>query len=153
MPPLGIFDSDGFYLALDAERQARRLRWKDVASEAGVSASTLSRLGQGRRLDVGSLAALSLWAQLAVDAFIRPTQTVQARHAQPLSVISSQLRSDPQLSEEAARTLDAVLKTAYAQLRLGSPAGGDHDEGRARRRQKHRQDRIPPAMRPGRVPE
>ena len=38
----GWFDSDGFYSALDAARQARRLNWKQVAAGSGVSASTLT---------------------------------------------------------------------------------------------------------------
>jgi transcriptional regulator with XRE-family HTH domain len=56
------FDAQGFHRALDAVRAARRLNWKLVAEESGVSASTLTRLAQGRRPDVDSLAALVGWA-------------------------------------------------------------------------------------------
>ena len=42
-----MFEADAFYAALDGERQARRKTWKKVADESGVSASTLTRIGQG----------------------------------------------------------------------------------------------------------
>ena len=48
----GRFDSQGFYDALDATRRSRNLNWKQVAAQSGVSASTLTRMAQGRRPDV-----------------------------------------------------------------------------------------------------
>ena len=54
------FDVSALQAALDGERIARGLTWKDVAIESGVSASTLSRLSQGKRPDVDSLTALKI---------------------------------------------------------------------------------------------
>ncbi len=54
----GWFDSDAFYAALDGVRRARDLNWKEVAAQSGVSASTLTRMAQGKRPDVDGLAAL-----------------------------------------------------------------------------------------------
>ena len=48
MPRKGSFDADAFYSALDGQRQARELTWKKVAEESGVSASTLTRIAQGK---------------------------------------------------------------------------------------------------------
>ena len=42
------FDGGAFFAALDAERQARQCTWKQVAEECGISASTLSRMSQGK---------------------------------------------------------------------------------------------------------
>ena len=70
----GLFDADGFYAALDSERRSRRHTWKRVADESGVSASTLTRMAQGRRPDVDSLAALVAWSGLSADAFVREEQ-------------------------------------------------------------------------------
>ena len=53
------FDVAALHAALDSERRSRRLTWKDVAAQSGVSASTLTRLSQGRQPDVNSLAALT----------------------------------------------------------------------------------------------
>ena len=65
------FDSDAFYAALNAARLARQKTWKDVAEEAGVNASTLSRIGQGAKPDVNGLAALLSWSSLKAEMFIR----------------------------------------------------------------------------------
>ena len=116
MTRLGSFDADAFYSALDAERQARQLSWRKVAGESGVSASTLTRIAQGRRPDVDSLAALSAWSGLTVDLFVRGGNSVKTE-AEPLAMISSYLRSDPQLNEEAAAALDDLVKVAYSRMR------------------------------------
>ena len=60
------FDGNAFYAALDGERQARQCTWRRVAQESGVSASTLTRIAQGKHPDVDSLAALSAWSGLDV---------------------------------------------------------------------------------------
>ena len=48
------FDVEALHAALEGERIARGLDWKDVSAQSGVSASTLSRLAQGKRPDVDS---------------------------------------------------------------------------------------------------
>ena len=84
------FDGDAFYAALDGERQARQCTWRRVAEESGVSASTLTRISQGKRPDVDSLAALSAWSGLDVDRFVKGRAC--KKEPEPLAVISSCLR-------------------------------------------------------------
>ena len=107
------FDGDAFYAALDGERQARQCTWKRVAEESGVSASTLTRISQGKRPDVDSLAALSAWSGLDVG-FVKggPSKA----KPEPLAVISSCLRSDPRLNEDSAAALDQMVKAAYRSM-------------------------------------
>lgn len=109
------FDSDGFYRALQSAVEARSLTWKQVASITGVSASTLTRMSQGRQPDAASLAALSAWAGL------NPTDFVQApfKPARPESItqISSLLRTDPNLDAQAAEAVEAIVRAAYERLR------------------------------------
>jgi transcriptional regulator with XRE-family HTH domain len=111
----GWFDAGGFYGALDAVRQARELNWKQVAAESGVSASTLTRMAQGKRPDVDGLAALAAWSGLDTDDYVR------SEHARPepesLAVISTYLRSDKNLSSEAATAIDELVKATYERLR------------------------------------
>ena len=98
--------------------QARQCTWKRVAEEGGVSASTLTRLtriSQGKRPDVDSLAALSTWSGLDVDRFVRGGSS--KTEPEPLAVISSYLHSDPQLNEEAAVALDEMVKATYRRMR------------------------------------
>jgi len=114
----GEFDAEGFYDALDAQRLGRGLNWKQVASESEVSASTLTRLAQGKRPDVDSMAALLAWSGLNANDFIRRPGKAP-RKAEPLAQVAAILRGDPNLSKEGAVALDALIKTAYERFRQG----------------------------------
>ena len=109
------FDANGFYRALEATVRARDLTWKQVASETGVGASTLTRMSQGRQPDAASLAALSAWAGL------NPSDFVQAAYkpakVESITQISTLLRSDPNLDTGAADALEAIVRAAYERLR------------------------------------
>ncbi len=109
------FDNEAFFAALDAERISRNMHWKAVAALAGVSASTLTRIGQGRRPDVDSFAALSAWAGLDPEHFFRRASDEQEQPS-PLSEISLLLRRDPNLSPDAATALDELVKATYERL-------------------------------------
>ncbi len=135
MTKRGWFDAEAFYAALDAQRQARRLNWKQVAEKSGVSASTLTRMAQGKRPDVNGLAALAAWSGLKPESFIR--SEMGPSKAEPLAMISTYLRSDPNLSHEAAVALEAVIKATYEQLRSGK-VGQAWRSGEASRRKRTR---------------
>ena len=111
----GRFDNGAFYEALDATRQARRLTWKQVAAESGVSASTLTRMAKGRRPNLDGLAALASWAALSTDDFVR--SEAKPEGPEPLAMISTFLRADRNLTPEAAAALDQVVKVTYERLR------------------------------------
>ena len=111
----GRFDSQGFYDALDATRRSRNLNWKQVAAQSGVSASTLTRMAQGRRPDVDGLAALSSWSGLKADDFVR--SDAEQGEPEPLAMISTYLKSDPHLTPESADALDQLVKATYERMR------------------------------------
>lgn len=113
----GYFDADAFYAALDAQRISRKMNWKQVAADAGVSASTLTRMSQGKRPDVDSLAALAAWSGLDTDEFVRTTTGTRPADAEPLARITAYLRSDPNLSDDAASALDELVRAAYSRMR------------------------------------
>lgn len=110
----GVFDGQGFYQAIDAERSSRNLNWKQVAEQSGVPASTLTRIAQGRRPDVDSLSALIAWSGLDADDFIRSSSKSDAGN---FSKSLALLRSDPSLDEQSAAMLGDMLKAAYERLR------------------------------------
>lgn len=119
MEKKGWFDAGAFYEALDGVRQGKGrgkgLTWKQVAEESGVSASTLTRMAQGKRPDVDGLAALLAWSGLDAEDYVR---SVEARpQPEPLAKISTYLRSDKNLSPEAATALDQLVKATYERLR------------------------------------
>lgn len=116
MTKMGWFDADAFYSALDAVRQARKLNWKQVAGESGVSASTLTRMAQGKRPDVDGLASLIAWSGLDTDDYVRSDDEPRPE-PEPLAMISTYLRSDRNLSPEAAVALDELIKATYERLR------------------------------------
>jgi transcriptional regulator with XRE-family HTH domain len=109
------FDAEKFIATLDNTRQARRATWRKVADEAGVSASTLTRLSQGKRPDVDSLGALAHWAGVQTDIFY--TSDIPARTTEPLAQAMGYLRADPNLGEEGANALEAILRVTYEQFR------------------------------------
>ncbi len=114
------FDVSALHAALDSERRSRRLTWKDVAGESGVSASTLTRLSQGRRPDVDSLAALTTWLGISADHFMRGDRIQQFGGASPLAQISSILHRDPHLNPEGSAALEELIRATYSRLRTDS---------------------------------
>jgi transcriptional regulator with XRE-family HTH domain len=110
----GHFDGDAFVAALDRTREARKLTWRKVADQAGISASTLSRMQQGKRPDVDSLAALATWAAFDVDLFFR--SEAPAMEVVPLAQVTAYLRADPNLSPEGAAALETIIQAAYKQF-------------------------------------
>jgi transcriptional regulator with XRE-family HTH domain len=113
------FDLERFLATLDAQRQAKGFTWKQVAAESGVSASSISRMSQGKRPDVETLASLSLWAGINANEYFKaptPTPMWSQQTVEPLSLISSIIRSDQRLSAEAADALDNIVQVTYRQL-------------------------------------
>lgn len=111
------FDANAFYEALADTVEARKSTWKAVSQATGVSATTLTRMAQGRSPDAASQAALAAWAGLNPADFVtlpgrRPTK-------EPLAAALTLLRADPNLKPEAVTALEAVIKATYNQLRKG----------------------------------
>lgn len=112
------FDTPAFVAAIDAQRQSRSLNWRQVADEAGISASTLTRMLQGRRPDVDGLAALLSWSGLSGNDYLRG----QPGQADTLAKISTFLRNDPKLTPQAASALERIIAAAYEEMSLPEPA-------------------------------
>lgn len=118
------FHNEAFFDALDAHRQAKNLTWKAVAEKAKVSASTLTRIAQGKRPDVDTLAALCKWSGLSADDFIAYDSTGR-RRPEPLAKIVAHLRADKNLKPEGARAIEVMIKAAYEQFRKENQVAGD----------------------------
>ncbi|MBY0270334.1 MAG: helix-turn-helix domain-containing protein [Burkholderiales bacterium] len=110
------FDGFAFYKALESTMLARNLTWKQVATETGVGASTLSRMTQGKLPDATSLASLAAWSGLNPADFVRGSS--RPERTEPLAMLSSFIHSDPNLTPEGQQALDEVVKATY--LRLSS---------------------------------
>lgn len=108
------FNQEAFFAALNLERLARRKTWKQVAAESNVPASTLSRMGNGKRPDVDSLAKLLSWSKLKAETFIEMEDKRSKQSS--LSQITALLRADPRLNEQSKKTLEAVISSTYSSL-------------------------------------
>ncbi len=107
-------DVAAFYLTLDSERQQRKLSWRQLAHEAGVGPSTLSRMAQGNRPDVDSFVALVQWLGVPAEQFIRGRKEGKApREATlPAQAVASLLRADRNLDPDSAAAIDDILQAA-----------------------------------------
>ena len=113
MPQRLDFDFAAFYKAFSATLAARDISWKAVSEQTGVSQSTLSRMSKGRQPDAASLTALSAWSGLnPVDFTAAPKHDPEA-----VVTVSRLLRADPNLDEDGADALEAIIMTAYERLK------------------------------------
>jgi|CXWL01.1.fsa_nt_gi transcriptional regulator with XRE-family HTH domain len=114
-----IFDAKRFYTDLDMARKARDLNWKDVGAEALVNPSTLSRMANGAKPDANALAALSAWSGLNPANYVKAV--IRAEKPDTLTLISSSLGDDPNLTPENAARIRETLKSLYEALKIQVP--------------------------------
>ena len=107
------FDFEAFYKALNVTVVARDISWKTVSEQTGVSQSTLSRMSKGRQPDAASLTALCAWSGLNPVDFT----AAQKNDPEPVALVARLLRADPNLDEDGADALEAIIKTAYDRLK------------------------------------
>jgi len=81
-----------------------------------VSASTFTRMAQGKRPDVDSLASLVAWSGLKADDYVR-VEGDRPAQADSLATITAYPRADPHLTQEGATAMEVLLKSAYERLR------------------------------------
>jgi len=108
------FDAEAFYRALSRVVKARKVPWRQVARETGVTPSTLSRMAHGRRPDAASLAVLSAWAGINPADFVNKPTREQPRD--PMAAISALLKSDPNLAAGEAQALELLIRLAYSRF-------------------------------------
>jgi transcriptional regulator with XRE-family HTH domain len=108
-------DVQALYAALDTQRQTREMSWRQVAKEAGVSPSTLTRMTQEKRPDVDSFAALVAWLGVPADRFLG--QSAPKQTADTLTEISVLLRAKRELSEDSAKHLEQIIRSTYVTLK------------------------------------
>ncbi len=106
----GSFDAKRFYAALDEARLRRGMQWRQVAKEAGVSASTLTRMSQGSRPDVDGLARLLQWSGLHIEPYMETVEEAQDAY---INTAVSYLRADPSLDTRQAEALANLIRGAW----------------------------------------
>ena len=114
------FDAEGFYAAIERSVRSRGVTWKEVSQETGVSQTTLTRMGQGRRPDAASLAALSAWAGINPANYVA-RQFQRPASAETLEQVALLFRQDAQLSDAARQKLENIVEVAYNALKAEPP--------------------------------
>ena len=62
-----LLDVPELHRRLNQRRQEQGLTWRQLADTVGISASTLTRLGDGKRPDADALVSLLVWLDLDTD--------------------------------------------------------------------------------------
>lgn len=115
--PKSELNTDALYAALDSKRAEKKLSWKQVANEVEVSASTLTRMAQGKRPDADGLTSLLGWLNLDLKHFVKNLDEPNDKSQNTVALISALLRSDASLTSDSAKALENVLRASYETLR------------------------------------
>lgn len=109
-------DVGALYGALEAKREAEGQPWRAIAAELDVSASTFTRLSQGKGVDIDTFVTLTGWLGASPDDFVVGDKPRESESEETLAVISSYLRADRNLKPRSAQAIETVLRAAYEQL-------------------------------------
>lgn len=107
----GRLETARLYAVLDAQREARGLSWRQLAAEAGVSASLVSRMGNGHRPDLDGFIALVQWLGMPAETFMVWPQGQGEQQSRPSleAQLAPLLRAEEELTEaDQQHVLDVV---------------------------------------------
>jgi transcriptional regulator with XRE-family HTH domain len=111
------------YAALDAQRDARGLSWRQLAKDRGLSPSTFTRLANGHRPDVDAFAALVGWLGQPAERFITAEAAAQSEEPPLMAELAPLLRARSDLDEDGADRLQALFAQALTQFRAERAQG------------------------------
>lgn len=121
---------------IDIRELARMLRAKrgknglrSVAQEiGGVSASTLSRIEQGKIPDLDTFIKLCKWLGVSTDHFTQGNENLESQAAPTFAVVAAHLRADRTLDPQTAEALVTMIQMAYQAIdrgQIGNKRGTD----------------------------
>jgi transcriptional regulator with XRE-family HTH domain len=103
----------GLYAALDAVREHRKLSWRQMAREVGVSPSTFSRLANKQKPDVDAFAAMVRWLGVPAERFMTDDDDEAAREEPELMAeLAPLLRARQDLNSQDKRYLEELIGAA-----------------------------------------
>ncbi len=106
-----VLQLEALVAALDSERQAKGISWRQLATEAGVSASTLTRMQQGKSPDVDTFSALTAWLGTPAERFYTELGPGRVQN-DPMAVVSTLLRGNKKMSPKAVKALTELVSAA-----------------------------------------
>jgi len=108
------------YSSLDAARQQRKLSWRGLAAEVGVSPSLLSRLGNGLKPDTDGFATIVAWLKLPAEQFFagdQPQGEGESREPDLMAQLAPLLRARKDLSETDIKYLQQIIGATVERAR------------------------------------
>lgn len=111
-------DVAALHAALDAERTARNLSWRQLAKEIDVTPSLLARLSNGYRPDADGFVTLVSWLGIPAEKFmLRQGEDNPGRQPELLSELAPLLRARRDLDEADITYLEEVIKATIRRVR------------------------------------
>ena len=114
----GRLDTKALFAALDTQRKADGVSWRQLAKEVGVSPSTMTRLANGQRPDVDAFAALVGWLGQPADTFLVSEDARQEEDPDLVAQLAPLLRGRSDLDEQDAQYLMDLITVAARRLKL-----------------------------------
>jgi transcriptional regulator with XRE-family HTH domain len=109
-------DVGGLYAALDAARASKKLSWRQLAKEIGVSPSTMTRMGNSQKPEINAFAAMVRWLNMPAETFMIDEDTAPraAPRKEPplLAQLAPLLRARTDLDADDVRYLEEVIGAA-----------------------------------------
>jgi transcriptional regulator with XRE-family HTH domain len=110
-----VLQLEALVAALDSERQAKDISWRQLATDAGVSPSTLTRMQQGKSPDVNTFSALTTWLDIPAERFYTELGSEPGSEPvqnDPMAVVSTLLRGKKKMSPKAVKALTELVSAA-----------------------------------------
>jgi len=109
-------DVSALYGALDSKRNARKMSWRQVAEELGLSSSIFSRLARGSRPDFDSYIRMTEWLGVPLESFVGGRKPEITESEETVAAIAAHLRADESLKPASARAIEKIVQAAYDEM-------------------------------------
>ncbi len=113
-------------LATMIKNKRGRRGLREVAKEIGdVSASTLSRIEQGKIPDLDTFIKLCKWLDVSADHFTKDNESEEIQESSH-QIVTAHLRADRTLDPQTAEALVTMIEMAYNAVdrgQIGKPKG------------------------------
>lgn len=119
-------DVQALHAALDGEREARGLSWRQLAKEIEVSPSLLSRLSNGYRPDADGFVTLVRWLKMPAEDFMLGEDADNSAKQQPelVSQLAPLLRARRDLEPADITYLEEVIAATVRRVKAQRSGAG-----------------------------
>lgn len=108
---------DALRAALDAERSARDLSWRQLAAEIGVTPSLLSRVRNGYKPDADGFATLVTWLGIPAERFMVGEGEASNREPELETEVAALLRARSGFDEADIHYLEEVIHATVRRVK------------------------------------